>query len=208
MAKRTCSIEECERAPIARGWCTTHYSRWRIHGDPRHARPTTGGPCSVENCVSPVVARGFCDLHYRRWRRHGDPLVSRTNDLFKTGVPCRVEGCDKTAKARGWCPMHYARNLQTGDPLTTKTALTPKRPWVDNQGYILHWIPGHPLAHGGARRGKVYEHRLVLYEAGIEIPPGWHVHHKNGIRTDNRIENLEALSPSDHSREHHARRSP
>lgn len=30
----TCSIEGCERARWARGWCSTHYQRWRNHGDP------------------------------------------------------------------------------------------------------------------------------------------------------------------------------
>lgn len=32
MAKRTCSIEGCERPLCARDWCGTHYSRWRRTG--------------------------------------------------------------------------------------------------------------------------------------------------------------------------------
>lgn len=31
---RTCSINGCERKHDARGWCSTHYSRWRQGGDP------------------------------------------------------------------------------------------------------------------------------------------------------------------------------
>lgn len=34
------------------------------------------------------------------------------------------------------------------------------------------------------------------------IPSGYHIHHKNGDYTDNRIENLEALSVEDHRRAH------
>jgi len=34
MLPKTCSIPECEKNVSARGWCSTHYSRWRIHGDP------------------------------------------------------------------------------------------------------------------------------------------------------------------------------
>lgn len=30
----TCSIEDCGKAPLARGWCRAHYKRWANHGDP------------------------------------------------------------------------------------------------------------------------------------------------------------------------------
>lgn len=29
-----CSIGGCEKPTLARGWCGTHYQRWRKHGDP------------------------------------------------------------------------------------------------------------------------------------------------------------------------------
>lgn len=29
----TCAVERCEERVHARGWCATHYSRWRAHGD-------------------------------------------------------------------------------------------------------------------------------------------------------------------------------
>lgn len=28
MAQRTCSVEDCDRPQLARGWCGTHYRRW------------------------------------------------------------------------------------------------------------------------------------------------------------------------------------
>ena len=34
MAKRTCSIDGCERAHECRGWCSMHYQRWKRHGHP------------------------------------------------------------------------------------------------------------------------------------------------------------------------------
>lgn len=34
MVHRTCSIPDCDKRHEARGWCATHYQRWRAHGDP------------------------------------------------------------------------------------------------------------------------------------------------------------------------------
>lgn len=47
-----------------------------------------------------------------------------------------------------------------------------------------------------------YEHRDVWSAAHGVIPSGFHIHHKNKIRTDNRIENLECLEARAHLRLH------
>src|SRR5580693_1715767 len=56
-------------------------------------------------------------------------------------------------------------------------------------GYIMTRAPGHPRAGGGM---YVFEHILVMEETlGRYLLPGESVHHRNGVRDDNRPENLE-----------------
>lgn len=66
-------------------------------------------------------------------------------------------------------------------------------------GYIRRYVPGHPLAN---KDGYALEHRWLLHEMAIPIPPGYHVHHKNGNKADNWWSNLEVLPASDHLRHH------
>ncbi len=48
-----------------------------------------------------------------------------------------------------------------------------------------------------------YEHRAVMEaHLGRKLDTKEHVHHRNHDRTDNRLENLELMSASDHAREH------
>jgi hypothetical protein len=56
-------------------------------------------------------------------------------------------------------------------------------------GYILVYCKGHPFAD---KNNRIFEHRLAMEEKlGRHLLPNENVHHKNGIRSDNRIENLE-----------------
>src|SRR3990167_2240705 len=55
-------------------------------------------------------------------------------------------------------------------------------------GYIQIYMPEHPNAD---KRGRILEHRLVMERTlGRKLNKGEIVHHKNGVRGDNRPENL------------------
>lgn len=49
---------------------------------------------------------------------------------------------------------------------------------------------------------REYEHRLVWKQHYGEIPKGYHIHHINGNKLDNRIENLELINLSEHEKLH------
>jgi hypothetical protein len=63
---------------------------------------------------------------------------------------------------------------------------------TNKEGYVLLTDWEHPNAN---KRGRVLEHISVMSKhIGRPLMSGEEVHHKNGIRSDNRIENLELRS--------------
>lgn len=61
--------------------------------------------------------------------------------------------------------------------------------WKDKKGYLIARINGK----------TVRVHRYLWMQANGEIPDGFDVHHKNEVKDDNRLENLELLAHGIHS---------
>lgn len=146
--------------------------------------------CLIEECDSKQIARGWCSKHYQRWLRTGDPLKVRQNKE-NSGV-CSILNCGRVYYGLDFCERHYKRFKKYGDPLAARKPMPSGygKGWYDSDGYRCISVNGTPIK----------EHRYVMEQflgRTLEPAPIETVHHINGIRDDNNIENLQ-LRRGDH----------
>lgn len=109
---------------------------------------------------------------------------------------CGFAGCERMAKALDLCDAHYQQRKR-GVALRPIAARGVKRPKQTTEGYVLVFDPDH-LNH--RLDGWILEHvQVVSSVLGRPLMARENVHHKNGIKNDNRPENLElwvSMQPS------------
>jgi hypothetical protein len=135
--------------------------------------------CSRDDCGKKVHSRGLCQPHYRQ-------------ELRRRPLFCGVAGCRAPLYCKNMCSVHYDRVRYGG---STELRRFPGYSFVDRplrrtaDGYVEVYEPDHPNARSN---GCLFEHAVVMTKLlGRPLYPGESVHHKNGVRDDNRPENLE-----------------
>jgi len=127
-----------------------------------------------------------------------ETIVSKRYKLFVL-IPCAC-GCgqfrnsvDKKGRPRTYINGHH--NKQENH-YNWKGGII-----KDSLGYIRELRKDHPKANS---QGRVPKHRLVYEEYyNCCLLPWTEIDHINGIKNDNRIENLRPLTKSEHMRLHH-----
>lgn len=132
----TCAIDECETQAKIRGWCRTHYSRWRRHGDPlftRREEISNAAAARAAKVVSDYEAGGTVS---ELADRYGVSVTTAWRDLVAANVAirgvrsddgleealrlpategaCRVPICERTPTGCGLCVAHYERARRNG----------------------------------------------------------------------------------------------
>lgn len=176
------------------GFCEAHHRR-SVNGQDmnkpfRQSRAGTCTICAEQGRSEPVYAKGLCSLHYDRQltgRRLRAPRVDRKAGVLQCSVT-DADGtrCENKVRANGLCDMHNQRLRTTGSvgparPLRAKRG----EGHLNSRGYV-------EMQRNGVKR---HQHLLVADEMlGEPVDTNrFEVHHKNGVRSDNRPENLEVV---------------
>jgi hypothetical protein len=147
--------------------CRTCYS------SERNAK-TRSIPCRGCQRVGLLIlnrAENLCTKCDRLKKEAADPMLAQKRRDQTRKSNRKMRGTDPNApirKSKGW--------------------------WLSSQGYVMLFRPEHPNRDAN---GCIKQHTLVMSEKlGRPLTEDENVHHINGIRDDNRIENLELWSKS------------
>jgi hypothetical protein len=148
--------------------------RGRIYAD---GYVTDWKPKTCERCGGMYFPSGPAQRFCSQDCRAGMRLCEQCGKPFRVPLP---KGKKAPVSAKRFCSHDCLYEWRKTN--VTREATNRRR--INDEGYVEVNI--------GPPRGRVKEHRLVMERhLGRELLPDESVHHLNGIKTDNRIENLQ-----------------
>jgi endogenous inhibitor of DNA gyrase (YacG/DUF329 family) len=188
--RRFCSnaCKNKQQAARLKGKTTPDYLR-----KPRKGAMTKCEWCGIEYYRSPAEIRKnrnrFCSLGCANADKGKNGL---TKQCVQCGGEFRVSPSQSEIKFCSHQCKGEARTKRQLDRFHNG-----RRARLDSSGYVMVYEPEHP---NKWFNGWVYEHRLVAEKTlGRYLKKEEHVHHVNGIKDDNRIENLEVMDGKEHA---------
>ena len=216
----TCGAEGCERVACKVGFCAYHYTKQRKAGQTcaedgcerpvmdaglcksHYTKKLRAGSCHVEGCTNKRRHRGLCEPHYRSRLRNGtlpplDCQYCGSTDGVKALVCAKCSADRRRARIaeRAAVAKEQRKAIRAagvpcaacGTPIQSASRkgarCVPCSRYIGAGGYVYVYIGG---------RRSMTEHRYIMERhLGRPLSPSENVHHINGIRTDNRLANLE-----------------
>ena len=200
-----CSFPQCDREANSRGLCGTHYEAQRLGRPLRrldqlsHRRSNRKQPqalvcslCGVEFVRAYERARNFCSKQCQRKAEN----ASRSQRQKLRGprkrqiLYCAIQGCTSQRRRKDLCTLHSKLSVLGSERYFAAKHV--RRPVgsvrINGDGYSDIKV---------ANNRWVKHHRHVMEQKlGRKLVKCEEVHHVNGDRTNNRIENLELWSSS------------
>lgn len=148
MSQRTCSVGGCDKPRHARGWCASHYDRWRWRGDPN---PPPLRPLMTERFWSKVdrsAGPDGCWLWTASRDRHGYGYFGVGQTLYKAHRMAWF------LTYRRWPVQvldHLCRNPPCVNPdhledVSNKVNLLRGNGWSGRHAQKTHCPQGHPYS--------------------------------------------------------------
>lgn len=148
--------------------------------------------CSINDCNNKYGAKGFCKKHYLKLWLYGDPLYKGRVGKPRSTPERNCEKCGKSfyrspSQGTRFCSRECSFGMWRGVKRGSKPLDGRWR--KERKGYIASTIG----------RKRIWQHRYIVEQAiGRPLEKHEIIHHINGIKHDNRIENLHITNLKEH----------
>ena len=170
-----------------------------------------------QHCESKVFCRNLCKRHYQQFNRSGNFFYQEIKWSKKNSCCIKCKSSERIHASKGLCSPCY-QNLPEQKLYTSQWAKNNKEKCRAatakyrrnnlkkcRERARLSQIKFHNESKFGGLRNKILErdkYQCVKCEKPVCKPCQAHVHHKDGDKSNNIIDNLETLCSSCHARHH------